>query len=111
MSIGMKIKDRLHFCVKENLLAMKLRIIDLRCKGIHDPLKALCHFRESGHTIQLCVCFKYMKQGIHRLICDDAVLRKLVVLNEMEFLIERFQISDFIGTFIFNNMIQLFGNI
>ena len=52
-----------------------------------------------------------MKQGIHGFLGDHAVLRKLVILLRLEISIECFQISEFIGTFFLDDLLEIFGNL
>ena len=107
MTIGMQIQNGVHVPVKEYFLSVELWIIYLISKGIHDPLKSFLYLRELCYPVKLCIGFKYMKQGIHGLLSDNTVFRKLVIFHFMEFLVKSFLITDLISALRLNDMEQL----
>ena len=111
MAVRMQVDDGVPFFIKEYFLPVKLRIINLLCKGIHDPFQSFLYLGKLCYPVKLCVSFKNMKQSVHCFLSDHTVFGKLVIFDLMKALIKGFLVSKLIRTFGLNDMEQLFCHI
>ena len=104
MTVGVQIQDRVHFPVKEHLLPVQRRIINLFRDGIKNPHQALFHRIVAVHPVQFRVCLEYMQQRVHGLICDHTVLGELIVLDLVELSVKSLLIPDLVHTALLDDM-------
>ena len=108
VTVGMQIQNGIVILVKKYFLSVQPGIIDLFSEQIHDPKQASAHFFIAGYPVQLRIGFKYMKQCVHGLICQDTVLRQFLIGFRFKVSGECFQISHLIHTRSLNQSKQLF---
>ena len=111
MSIGIQINQTVPGSVKKYFLSAKFFVIYLICKKIHHKTKPVSCKRILCHTVQFCISLKNMKQGIHRFLCNNTILRKLVILFRLKFAVKSFQISILIRTSVLDHFLKASGNL
>ena len=111
MSVWVQIDQRVIMLIKEHFLSLKLRIVYFISEYIEQPFQALLYLGILGYLIKFCVSLKCMEQCVHCSLCENTILRKLIIWLWLELSCKCLEIATFVSTFLFYCMEKLQGQV
>ena len=102
----MKIDDGIKIIIKENILPVKLRRINLLRESITDLRNLFPYPLIPGNPEQFGIRLEHMEQCIHCTICHDSVLGKFIIFLRTEIRTLCLEISYIIPALILNNILK-----
>ena len=111
MSIRIQIDQTVPCSVKKYFLSAKFPVVNFVSKNIHHKAESVACSLILCHTIKLCVRFKNMEKRIHCFLCDNAVLRELVILFRLKFTVKWFEICVLVCTSVLDHVLKFSGDL